>query len=269
MITVVPEGGLCNRLRVVASCWLLAQACGQPMRVLWYRAPDFNARFDALFDLQGLPFAIVEAEALSRPARALALARSHLVRWTGAVVLGNAETAPGVFSLAEAVPSLRAREVFIRTNSRLVARPGMYDLFRPVGLAAERLAALRPRLAGSVGVHVRRTDNARAAQVSTLDRFIDLMRDEQQAMPGVRFFVATDDPEVLATLRREFGDAAWEHPKRAYARDDPAAIIDAVVDLYALAACRRLIGSYWSSFTDTAAELHGIPCVVARAAVEA
>ena len=41
-------------------------------------------------------------------------------------------------------------------------------------------------------------------------------------------------------------------------RDEPAAIADAVADLYALSGCSKIIGSYWSSFTDTAAELRGI-----------
>jgi hypothetical protein len=34
---------------------------------------------------------------------------------------------------------------------------------------------------------------------------------------------------------------------------------DAVVDLYCLAGCRKLLGSYYSTFTDTAAAIHGIP----------
>jgi hypothetical protein len=262
VITVLPEGGLCNRLRVVASSWLLAQRAGQPMTVLWNRAPDFNARFDALFETAGLPFAVREGVTMNKATRALARSREWWSRLAGLRVLGEAATAPGRFDLERELPGLRGRDVFVHTNSRLAAAPGMFDIFLPTGEAATRLLPLRERLAHSVGVHVRRTDNTKAAAVSTLSHFITRMKAAQA--PGLGFFVATDEPQVLQQLRAEFGDAVWEYPKRAYARNDPLAIVDALVDLTALAACRQLIGSYWSSFTDTAAEWRGIPLVIAR-----
>jgi hypothetical protein len=36
-----------------------------------------------------------------------------------------------------------------------------------------------------------------------------------------------------------------------------------LIDLYALANCERIIGSHYSSFTDVAAEIRGIPKIVA------
>ena len=264
MITVLPQGGLCNRLRVVASGWLLAQAAGQPMRVLWQRAPDFNARFDALFETSCLPFAVREGSAMHPAAKALDRARGPWARLRGALLLGEAETEPGVFDLQTVLPQLRGRDVFVHTNSRLAFAPGMFDVFRPAGAAAERAAPLHERLSNSVGVHVRRTDNARAAAVSTLARFVELMQAERAAAPDTAFFVATDEPRVLVELRQAVGDGVWEYPKRAYARKDPTAIVDALVDLTSLAQCRKLIGSHWSSFTDIAAEWHGIPLTIAR-----
>ena len=162
-------------------------------------------------------------------------------------------------------PRIGRRDVFIQTNSRLGHRPGMFDVFKPTGPALAALQGLQARLRDSVGVHIRRTDNVQAAAVSTLDRFMALMQAELAAWPDTRFFVATDEPAVLRQLQQTFGQRVWEHPKRAYARNDPKANVDAVVDLYALAATRKLIGSHWSSFTDTAAELRGIGCVIAGA----
>ena len=266
MISVLPEGGLCNRLRVVASSLMLAQAAGQSLRVHWLQTPDFNARFDALFDTTGLPFELQEGRAMNRPAKALARSRAWLARLQGAVLLGPAQTEPGQFDIASAAARIGQRDVFIRTNSRLGHRRGMFDIFKPVGQAREALAPLQPRLAASVGVHISRTDNLTAAAESTLERFEALMRTELAARPDTQFFVATDEPAVLQQLQQTFGSRVWEYRKRAYARDDPTAIVDAVVDLYALAATRKLIGSYWSSFTDTAADIRGIECVIARAA---
>jgi hypothetical protein len=270
MITVLPEGGLCNRLRVVASSLMLSQAASQDLCVLWMQTPDFNARFDALFDRTGLPFELREGRAMTVPARALLRSREGLARLRGSLVLGPVQTEPGAFDIARAAAHIGSRDVFIRTNSRLGRRPGMFDPFRPTGRVLDELERLHPRLAASVGVHIRRTDNLRATSESTLDRFESLMLAEQMlaarhALPDPQFFVATDEPAVWRQLRRRFGDPVWEYPKRAYARDDPAACVDAVVDLYALASTRKLIGSYWSSFTDTAADIRGIDCVIARA----
>lgn len=265
MIWVMPEGGLCNRMRVVASSLLLARASGQRLGVHWLQTCDFNARFDALFETTGLPFDLREGRARSTPAKALSRTREWVARLRGAVVLLPAQTEPGAFDIAEQARRIGRRDVFIRTNSRLGWRAGMFDIFK-LGLPArEALARLQPRLDGSVGVHIRGTDNVRAAAESTVERFEALMHLELDAHPDSQFFVATDEPAALGQLQRTFGQGVWEHPKRAYDRDNPTAIFDALVDLYALANTRRLIGSYWSSFTDTAADIHGIGCVIARA----
>lgn len=265
MITVLPEGGLCNRMRVVASAWLLATAAGQSMRVIWYRTPDFNSRFDEIFATHSLPFEIIERSGMSMPQRALFRASEYFAAMRGETVFNHENTRPGQFNIENALTMLHGRNGFIHTNSRLSVASGMFSLFMPVGYAAERIAELRPRLERSVGVHVRGTDNVKAKAESPLTSFIALMNTERLSSPATDFFIATDEPAALAALKREFGESAWEYPKRAYARNDQFAITDAVVDLFALGACNKLFGSYWSSFTDTASELHGIPCVIARA----
>jgi DNA-directed RNA polymerase subunit N (RpoN/RPB10) len=88
------------------------------------------------------------------------------------------------------------------------------------------------------------------------------MRAEQASDPAVTFFLATDSPQVAATMFEEFGARVLQHPKKSLSRDDPEAIRDALIDLYCLANCRKLIGSYWSSFTDTAWEMRQIEHVI-------
>lgn len=264
MITVLPEGGLCNRMRVVASAWLLAKASAQPMRVLWHRTPDFNARFDSIFSTAEIPFDVLERSAMTRIGRGGFRLREYWARVSGNYVLGECETAPGKFQMEHALKAIDGRDVFVHTNSRLAFDPEMYKLFVPAAEAAEFIENLRANVANSVGVHVRRTDNTQALRESTLEQFIALMKVEVESNPKTQFFLATDDPEVTTTLQANFADRVQEYKKRAYSRNDPLAIVDAVVDLFALGNCRKLIGSYWSSFTDTAAELNGIECVIAR-----
>jgi len=264
MITVIPRGGLCNRLRVVASSLEFAGACRQPLQVVWYRSRDMNARFDVLFEIREVPFGLIERNGMIPALRVLRdRSRAVLAGLRGAVVLGDRETQPGIFRLNDIVARVGNRDVLVETNSCLAHVPGMFDVFRPTAPVTDRIATLLPRLRRSVGVHIRRTDNVRATLVSTLDAFAALMLAECGHDDDVEFFVATDDGAVFRQLRRDFGPRVWEYPKRAYRRDDPAGIVDALIDLLALASCRKVIGSHWSSFTDTAAEWGNVPLQIA------
>ena len=117
------------------------------------------------------------------------------------------------------------------------------------------LKQYRSVLRYSIGVHIRRTDNNKSIEAASVDDFINAMENEVNQDRSVQFFVATDDPKVLTRLLTRFGKRIQFHKKRSYSRTNPLAIEDALIDLYALASCRRLIGSYWSSFTDTAMQI--------------
>ena len=53
-------------------------------------------------------------------------------------------------------------------------------------------------------------------------------------------------------------------PVQSVRRDTLAGMQDAVVDLFCLSRTRKLLGSYWSSFSDMAAELSGIPLQIVK-----
>jgi hypothetical protein len=134
----------------------------------------------------------------------------------------------------------------------------MYADLRPVPRLQAIIDSHVSTIGRTIGVHVRRTDNRYARDHSPLDMFIDLMRREVAQDDASRFFVATDSPEAEGHLRGEFPGRICMHEKRSLDRNDPLAIEDAVIDLYCLARCRKLIGSYWSSFSETAWQLGGI-----------
>lgn len=48
------------------------------------------------------------------------------------------------------------------------------------------------------------------------------------------------------------------------ARQDENGIADAVVDLFILSRTQRLYGSYWSSFSEVAAQIGNIPLEIVR-----
>ena len=269
MITVVPHGGLCNRMRAVASAALLARQHGRPLRVRWYRTFDLNCAFGTLFDTRTLPFEVVEADATGMRATPTKLAwrlQPWLLPALGTAFTGRAQSARFLAQPDLLKPLLAAPRWVVHSHSKLADAPGLYAQWQPVAELAQVIAGHAPRLARAVGVHIRRSDNAKAIAHGPVQAFIAQMRQQAAQQPGCEFFVATDSPETYAQVQAEFGNAVFSHPKAALDRDDPRAIRDALVDLWALGHCRYLIGSYWSSFTDTAWELRGIPHTVVNQA---
>ena len=79
------------------------------------------------------------------------------------------------------------------------------------------------------------------------------MRDELHAHPDAKFYLATDDPVEEERFLSEFGDRILVYKKHSLDRNDPIAIKDALIDLYNLSQCRKILASYYSSFSDVAA----------------
>lgn len=264
MITLVPEGGLCNRMRAIASTWALSRSYSQQLRVWWYRSPDLNASFEDLFDASHAPFLVQSRRWLGGINRARLISSEALRRLIGRQTLHPGAIESGTAEEKQLLEALSGRSAWIRTCSQLTTDADMYRCFVPAQPIRDSVSRLTPRLRESVGVHIRRTDNERSTIESPTEAFVALMARECAARRDTSFFVATDSPDVLDELRREFGSRVWSHEKRAYARSESAAIVDAAIDLYALSGCRKLIGSFWSSFSDTASALRGIPLVVAK-----
>ena len=92
--------------------------------------------------------------------------------------------------------------------------------------------------------------------------FIRAMKAEIAADPEVRFFLATDEKKEEAILREHFGEKLLTNENRVIDRNSVQGMHDAMIDLFSLAATDKILGSYWSSFTDVAASMRGIPKVI-------
>lgn len=269
MIIVEPQSGLCNRMRALDSGIELAQRVGHRVRVIWQRNEGLNCAFDALFEMPPGVDEIVEVNfglgPIGRIGRGIArIAREGRLRVAGIPSLYLRDPIPGENLSTRYVEMARQHGISIRTCHRFMQRQRVFEQLRPSRQVLEGVAAYEKRLARSVGVHIRRTDNLKAIAQSPLDGFIAIMRDEIAKDPATQFFVATDSVEVVTDLIDIFGDAVYFHSKASVERSQPRAIVDAAIDLYCLSRCRRLIGSYWSSFSEVAWQLGGIDRVIVR-----
>ena len=263
MIFIEPMLGLCNRIRVIDSVLALNHERKHSVWVLWLRDADLNCRFDELFKRPAGVDGVFDF--------AIATPWGRILKYLLPRVLQNAVSraihqnemdrmlADG-FAFSSLLP---LSSVYVRTWDRFYPEKNPSMEFR---LVAELQAAVdnygidRRR---TVGVHIRRTDN-QWRNHSPTEEFVRLMKEEIDNRPETVFFVATDSREEEEHLKRLFPGRIFSHRKQNLNRNSPDGIKDAVVDLYCLARCGKIIGSHRSSFSEAAAQIGKCPLVIAQ-----
>ena len=83
---------------------------------------------------------------------------------------------------------------------------------------------------------------------------------------GTNFYLSSDDTDVKKTLTDTFGKTIITGNKPVD-RQSVAGVQDAVTDLYCLAATTKILGSYYSSFSEIAAQINNIQLEVIKTTV--
>lgn len=112
------------------------------------------------------------------------------------------------------------------------------------------------------GIHIRRTDNAKSLDNSSTDLFLKLVAERLRKDDNQLFFLATDDRKEEELFKAEFGNKIITQENKDLSRNSKKGIEDAIVDLYSLSKTNHIYGSFWSSFSITAAGLNKIPLTV-------
>lgn len=100
---------------------------------------------------------------------------------------------------------------------------------------------------GLIGVHVRGTDHADAVRRSPIDLFERRMA---AFSPGAKFFVCSDETRVKHRLQSQFEIVTT---RVASDRRSMDGLLDDCAEMLLLSRCRRILGSYGSSFSLFAA----------------
>lgn len=258
MIIIQPSGGLCNRMRVINSGWRLARERKEKLLVLWNCNAELNCPFESLFRPVS-EFKITSIHSVADPRKLFhqKTARNYL---TNEEILAH-RTPDGCLD-PDYVHALSGK-TYIFTWEWFYPSED-YHLFIPTDSLQKRIDEMTAQFGSScAGVHIRRTDNQPAIGKSSTDAFIQSMKKELEEDPCTCFYLATDDMTEEARLREAFPGKILSNQRRCLDRDSIEGMHDALLDLYCLANTRKIIGSYFSSFTDIAADMHKIPKVIA------
>lgn len=269
----VPAGGVANRVRATLSAIALAEAAGVELKIIWFRDWALHAAFRDLFVPERLPAGvrIVEASAVDllvydRPRRK----NFHVPAWFQRRMFRSCLYEHQADGLRQSgFDFLRwARQGKVYMAAYLAFYPYTPDLlhavFRPVPEIAEeigRRCALFPPY--TVGVHIRRTDNALSIEHSPLELFFECLDRELAEHPGLGIYLATDSEDVKREMRARYAGRLICAGSKAD-RSTTEGIREGIADLWTLSRTRKVYGSFHSSFSELAAELGGIPLLVVK-----
>lgn len=263
-------GGLCNRMRAIATACRLASASDRRLRVIWHSSYELRAPFNELFcplpdDITLYEPSDVEyALKWEMPRKKNLYASTIYQTLAYKAVYSDTSNLIGYCGRDEA---LRQEICSMKGNILIISglSIGGYDaermrmMFKPSQAVAKIIESRTSRFdAHTVGVHIRRTDNVRSIEDSPLHLFVGEMERILQQEPLTRFFLATDDAGVMRELTGRFGDKIICGDDNV-SRDTLRGMMHATADLWALASTSRILGSFYSSFTDLAAVLGDIP----------
>lgn len=265
-IKLIPTGGLCNRLRAIATTLAIAQRYDCPVTIYWNNYAGLRADFVDLFKpLNAKRVTVVKND---RWLYRVLFSKDYLLRMPF-LLLTNEQVVfnHNMYTQGDIYSKLKAsyRHTLMLISCYPMCRD--YDirhLFVPQDDLQERISKVTARFPRhTIGIHIRRTDNKVSIKASPLSLFIDIMQKEIGKDEEVKFYVASDDEKVKRTLTERF-------PGRIItllddtSRDSLGGMKFAVVDLYCLSSTSKIIGSVNSSYSQIAAEIGGIEIEYAK-----
>ena len=132
------------------------------------------------------------------------------------------------------------------------------ELFVPTQEILDQINGLSSQFSEHVlGIHIRRTDNKWSIQKNEIDDYLKFMDQQIDTYSDLKFYLATDSMDVKQLMINRYGNRIVFN-QALLERNSIQGMKDAVVDLWCLSLTKEIIGSYYSSYSETAAELGNI-----------
>jgi hypothetical protein len=241
--------GLANRMRGWCGVGGMADMAHAPLWVDWHVTDPCPAKFEHLFIPHNCVVATPEILERLRDVRRFNKSQKDKDAWR-AIGVGVA------FRYLNMVPSNKRLEL-----SKLIAlRTRSFRLIPELQTKLDAFVATLPPVV--IGVHVRRTDFGPVRNRDMADlRLLQVLEDEISRTPEARFLVCADNKASVDWLMNtKFGNRVlWRPQEMNAALLRHSAAQDAVLDMFALAHCKHIVGQDRSSFCVSASQLRGIP----------
>lgn len=264
-LTLVPEGGLCNRIYAITSTVDFAKKNNMQLTIIWFKDWGMGAGFHDLFTLSPSVknVEIKDASFVDFFKYAKPIKRNFFLP----KLYQRLKFDTTYFWYKEQVSVEKwyyskennVNKIYLFHCSGFYDNCNMLNVFSPINSIQERiekqLNLLSPH---TIGVHIRRTDFITLKRHTPISAFIERMQQEIATNPKVNFYVASDSPEEKEKLVNLFGNRIITIENNLK-RNSKIGIIDALIELYILASTKKIFGSNRSSYSLIASEIKGIP----------
>lgn len=267
-IVVKANGGLGNRMRVLSSCIALGHIVRAEVEVLWVNNQELNCDFNQLF-LPVIGLSVTQKKVIpSWNKIALRLRKAYFDSFAREFDLriGDEQIREIRKQDLDFVEQLNgAKSVYIDTCEHFYGDLSFLAHLVPQAdiLHEVERRFIRMNTKQYVGVHIRRGDHLKAKQNSPTALFMKLLNEELKKDAECQFYLSTDDTGESKIMRKRLGDKI-HHFTSGLKRDKPQDIKNALVDMLMLSKSKKIIGSYWSSFSDIASSYGGVPLHTAK-----
>jgi hypothetical protein len=234
ILIIEPVNGLCNRLRAMASGWILAKHLDREFKVVWKDSKDIGyCKFEQLFE----PVDFI----------------THSVPDSATVFVAGIKTE---MSLLDQLCKCESECIYLQKTGGNYIAHGM-DLKQFNNLKSEFYNSLVPvkdvascvdrfleknNLEQYLGVHIRRTDRRSfTPETEMFARAIDRFK-------AKHVLLCTDDEKEREKLSKLTSAKITMYPKKVFDRYTPASVKEALVEWLLLGRCSNIVFSHGSSY---------------------
>lgn len=263
MITVKPNGGLGNRIRVLYSVLGINRNLGHQVKIIWDCSSALNCPFEELFLCPEDCLVRNFKQGLFRKGYRFSLDKLRLSRLrkykynlvlTDSRIVKMRRENTDFFTLFKNHPSIYIETClhffddskitdFLEINPEVINEAQViYNEFKPF----------------TYGMHIRCTDNHISKKYSPPSAFKELVRNKLRKERKAHFFLATDSKSVEKEFIDEFKENITTTNNDVLDRNSKDGIKNALIDMICLSRTKKIYGSYYSSFSYVSAMLSGI-----------
>ncbi len=274
-VTLSPIGGLANRMRAILSARTLCRRSNAELHIVWAVNSELHCTPQLLFDTSIWDFEWHTASAIEHrfiwetPRKGnlyIPAAVQHLLFDTA--LHDDRFFIPSVPKPSQTLDIAAAtKKLYIASGLEFTPydKNEAKEIFRPAPNIEQSVSEKLNHMGSGrrIGVHIRRTDNKQSIANSPDQLFITLIDRELDICPDTSFYLATDSESVKRNLAARYGNALHFSPHQAV-RNTSAGIIEATAEMFTLSRMDKIIGSYYSSFSEMASQIGRIPLAVAK-----
>jgi len=262
-MTLVPVGGLGNRIGAIGSALCFCQEKHRNLEIIWFKDQGLNCDFDKLFfiDPKIKNVTIRNAKAFDfilrdnprkRNLWIPRLFEKHLYNKCIYADLVMQNEQPAYDEQFDSSP-----RIYMVSCGVYWKCPNMYQWIRLCNTVEEKVKQVTDSFpANTIGIHIRRTDNAASIKYSPTRLFVEVINKEIENDNNVKFYVASDSIKEKEYLISLYGDRIITSMEET-ARNTEEGIINAFVEMNILSRTNKLYGGY-SSYAQISAALSDV-----------